>query len=210
MSDAKVKIIVAILVLSISLGIYFIFFSAREVLNAPGSGENIIAFGDSLTYGVGSTEGNDYVSVLSRNIGIPIINKGVSGDTTRDALARLQSDVLDHNPKIVIVLLGGNDYLKKIPQAETFSNLEKVIAEIQSTGAAVLLVGIRGGVLADKFENQFDSLARNKKTGYVSDALSGIYLDSRYMSDAVHPNDKGYLELESRIRPELLRIINAK
>lgn len=85
----------------------------QSVTNYPPSSGPIIAFGDSLTAGVGATAGQDYVSQLSRKSGVPIINAGISGNTTRDAAARLQSDVLSRNPSVVIVWLGGNDILQR-------------------------------------------------------------------------------------------------
>ena len=90
----------------------------------PTSGERIIAFGDSLVQGVGASPGHDIVSVLSRRLGVPIVNAGRSGDTTGAALTRLDSAVLSRNPRIVIVLLGGNDMLRRVPRATTFDNLD--------------------------------------------------------------------------------------
>lgn len=95
----------------IFLGVYY-FLSAEPVTNYPSRGVDVIAFGDSLVAGVGSTEGNDFVSLLSKEINKPITNLGRSGDTTADGVSRLKE--LDaYKPKVVIVLLGGNDYLKK-------------------------------------------------------------------------------------------------
>jgi len=81
------------------------------ITNYPPSNGPIVAFGDSLTAGVGATPSQDYVSQLSRLAEVPIINTGIPGDTTRTALARLENDVLSRNPSTVIVWLGGNDVL---------------------------------------------------------------------------------------------------
>lgn len=83
------------------------------VANYPPENGPIVAFGDSLTAGVGSTGGNNYVNQLEELIEEDIINAGVSGDTTEEALARLQEDVLSHDPRAVIVWLGGNDHLAR-------------------------------------------------------------------------------------------------
>src|SRR3989338_1957466 len=95
---------------------YFFLYSAREVsiTNYPSSGTDIIAFGDSLVVGAGATSGNDFVSLLSQKIGQRIINLGVSGDTTANGLARV-SEFDQYHPKVVLVLLGGNDHLRKVP-----------------------------------------------------------------------------------------------
>ncbi len=81
--------------------------------NFPPPAGPVIALGDSLTAGVGATAGQDYVSELARLSGTPIINAGISGDTTVDVLARLDADVLSQNPSVVILLVGGNDILQR-------------------------------------------------------------------------------------------------
>ena len=78
------------------------------------AGQQVIVLGDSITAGYGVTDKEAYPVLLSQQLGLPILNRGVSGDTTADGLARLQSDVLDENPWLVIVGLGGNDFLQKL------------------------------------------------------------------------------------------------
>lgn len=192
---------------AIFLGILFFTFSGDgEVKNYPSKGTDIIAFGDSLIEGVGaSSDETNLVSLLSKKIGRPIANLGVSGNTTRDGLARL-SQLDRYKPKVVILLLGGNDYLRKIPEEETFSNLEKIIKDIQGRGAMVLLLGIRGGLLTDKFDDKFEDLSSETKTAFVSNVLSGLLLDDRYMSDAIHPNDAGYQKIADRVYPILNKL----
>lgn len=166
----------------------------------------MVAFGDSLIEGVGATKGNDLVSQLSRKIGEPIINLGISGNTTAQGLARVDR-IAEYKPKVVLVLLGGNDYLQKVSKAETFQNLDAVITKIQSMGAVVVLLGIQGGVFGDPYEAEFEKLARAKGTVYVPNVLDGLVGDSRYMSDAIHPNDAGYAKITDRIYPELKKVL---
>ena len=94
-----------------------------KIRNLHSAGETIICFGDSLTEGVGASAGDDYPSVLSRQLGSPVINAGVRGDTTAAALERLADQVLNKNPRLVILLLGGNDFLRQRPRRETRQNL---------------------------------------------------------------------------------------
>jgi len=94
---------------------YWYWSRPAPIVNLHPTGKQILALGDSLTEGVGASRGHDYVSVLAKKIGRPILNRGVAGDTTADALARLNRDVLTQEPQIVIVFLGGNDILRKIP-----------------------------------------------------------------------------------------------
>jgi len=187
----------------ILLGACLIFLNqSPAVTNVPSDGVNIAAFGDSLIEGVGSSRGNDFVSILSRQIDEPIVNLGRSGDTTRDALARIQ-EVLEQDPKVVLVLLGGNDYLQQIPEAETFKNLEQIIQIIHQSDSAVLLLGVRGGILRDNFKGEFAALAKKHRTAYVSDVLEGLFGDRQLMSDTVHPNDAGYQVIADKVQPEL-------
>ena len=174
--------------------------SVSSFKNYPPQNETIVAFGDSLVQGVGATEGNDLFSQVSKLTGKRIINKGISGNTTQDGLNRV-TDVLDLKPGVVIVVLGGNDYLRQVPRAETFANLRKIVSELQSGGAVVIVVGVRGGIVSDNFESEFETLVDEYKTGYVSNILKGLIGREQYMSDAIHPNDAGYAIIAERIAP---------
>lgn len=109
------------------------------ITNYPAGSGSIVAFGDSLTEGVGATSGNDYVSQLERLSGESIINAGVRGDTTRSALERVDSDVLSEDPSIVIVWLGGNDVLlqyydqvRSVANPTLAQQLDRVLARLGS------------------------------------------------------------------------------
>lgn len=187
------------------IGFYFIFIKEDKIKNYPSSGTDIIAFGDSLIEGVGSTQNNDFVYLLSKKIGKPIINLGVSGNTTEDGLNRI-NQLDNYRPKVVILLLGGNDYLKKVPLDQTFSNLEKIISNIQSRGAVVVLLGVKGSLIGDKYKDRYKALSQRYETVYVEDVLSGLFGNQEYMSDAVHPNDLGYKKIADRVYPPLVKI----
>ena len=200
------KIIIGIVVFIGVIIFAYYFLYKSPVKNNPSAGVDIIAFGDSLIEGVGSTKGHDLISVLSLKIGKPIVNLGHSGDTTRDGVSRI-NELDDYNPKVVILLLGGNDYLKKIPIEETRENLSYLIENIESRGAIVLLLGIRGGIIDDPFKKEFNALSEMYDTAYVPDVLSGLIGNMKYMSDAVHPNDIGYSMIALRIYPVLIELV---
>ncbi len=167
----------------------------------------IIAFGDSLTRGAGATPGHDYVSLLSAAAGKEILNAGQSGDTTSDALARLDRDVLSRHPSLILVLLGGNDVLQGVPVAETLENMRVVVSRARLSGAKVLLLGLgpvgrEPGRLAEGLE----LAARENGARYLPDILSGILGNPSLMSDEIHPNDTGYAILAERVRPEFLKM----
>lgn len=175
---------------------------------SPTAGHRIIAFGDSLVAGRGATAGNDFVSVLSDRLRVPIVNAGRSGDTTATALARLNRDVLSRDPKVVIVLLGGNDFLRHVPREETFNNLSTIVDRIRQRGAAVVLVGISVGVFVDPYGDGFEDLARRGSAALVPDILADIVGRGNLMSDAIHPNDRGYAIMADRVEPVLRRLID--
>src|SRR3989338_1764834 len=124
---SKRNLILIILVIALLIPIAYFFLRGEEkVVNYPPKNQTVVAFGDSLVEGVGATPGNDFISVLGRSLGIEIVNKGKSGDTTSSALQRLP-DILALEPGVVIVLLGGNDVLRRIQKKETFENLGRII-----------------------------------------------------------------------------------
>lgn len=171
------------------------------------SGTNIIAFGDSLVLGVGATFQSDFVFLVSQTIDEPIVNKSVAGDTTGSALKRLAKDVLENDPKIVIVLLGGNDYIQNIPMEETFDNLSIIIKRIEETGAVVLLLGVRGGAVKDTYKKGFKKLASRYDLYFVPNVLDGIIGNPELLFDAIHPNNQGYRIISEKVSPVLLEIL---
>ncbi len=201
----KLLLLIGILVIVVDIS-FFVFGRQTHIKNYPPKDGPLVAFGDSLVAGYGSTEGHDFVSLLSAQIGEPIINLGVSGDTTADGLKRID-EVLEINPRIVMVLLGGNDFLRKVPREETFATLRTIINRIQESGAIVVVLGVRGGLLSDNADQLFKKVAEETGSAYVPNVLSGLFADGRYMSDAIHPNDAGYARVAEKVLPILQKIL---
>lgn len=163
---------------------------------------SVVAFGDSLTEGVGSKMGGGFVSMLSTELAIPIANLGKSGDTTADALLRI-GEVLARKPAITILLLGGNDALQKVPEETTVNNLKKIIETLEASGSKVLLLGLEAGGNNAHDRALFKALADQYHTLYIPNILSGITGHPELMSDSLHPNDLGYQMISNRIKPIL-------
>lgn len=178
-----------------------------KVRNLDSRGANIIAFGDSLTAGYGAQRGEDYPSRLSALIGGPVINAGVSGDTTQSALARLDNDVLARDPRIVIVGLGGNDFLGGVPIATTEANLREIVRKIENAGAMVVLLGFRFPSLTADYESMYERVAKDEGCLLVARILRGILNDSSMKSDAIHPNARGYALMAERIASPCRKLI---
>lgn len=193
--------------LLLALAIWHFVDTGPKVVDYPEAGQNIIAFGDSLVVGYGASQGNDFVSILSNRVGHPIVNAGKNGDTTQTGLERLQKDVLSQNPRIVIVLLGGNDAMRRVPVEQTFNRIANIIDQIHQTGAAVILVGVRGSLFGDQYESEFEALAEAQQVNYIPNILSGIFGHPSLMFDAIHPNDEGNLLMTDRVEPVLRQLL---
>ena len=165
------------------------------------SGVNIVCLGDSLTQGVGASRDHDYPSLLSRLLGTTVINAGVDGDETADALQRLESDVLAKDPRLVIVALGANDFLDGQPLNQAFENLDQIVRRIEEQGAMVVLVGMAPGPLGDALQSRYDTIINKYHVAFVPKVLEGVLTSPALKSgDRLHPNDQGYKLMAERIQ----------
>lgn len=167
----------------------------------------MIAFGDSLTSGYGAGAGEDYPSRLSELIDVPVINAGVSGDTTEGALARVEKDVLSRDPRVVIIGLGGNDFLRGVPLSATETNLRAIIRQVHGAGAMVVLLGFRFPSVGGNYETMYQRVAEEENCLLIGGALSGILTDPSLKSDEIHPNARGYAKMAERIAPPAAKLI---
>jgi lysophospholipase L1-like esterase len=184
--------------LLVGLGAWVVFGGTDEVTNYPPKNTTIVAFGDSLVYGQGSTKGNDFVSALASRIGRPIVNLGVPGNTTADGVARMK-EVEKRDPGLVLLLLGGNDTLRRVDVPTTEANLRTLITTFQNKGAVVMFIGVRGGILGSEREDMYERVADEYGAIYVPDILDGILLRPELMHDGIHPNDAGYAKIAERL-----------
>ena len=205
----SLKRIILILAAAIAVaGVFFWFSGAtRDYANFPPAATGPwVAFGDSLTEGYGATPGHDYPALLGQRLGIAIQNHGRSGETSSDALKRID-EIAALEPRVVLVCLGGNDSLQGEAAARTFGNLAQIIDRLHARGAFVVLIGIRTASLRDRNEKQFARLAREKRVLYVPDMLKGLAFRPIYMSDAIHPSDAGYARVAERLEKALTPVL---
>lgn len=197
--------LIAVIFLGASTAI-FIFFKPSKITNYPSTGTSIVMFGDSLTVGIGSTVGHDLPSLLSKKMKEKVINMGIRGETSAQGLLRVE-EVIKQDPKVVLVLFGGNDYFQYIPVEETFKNIDTIVTTLQDSGAVVILLGIQGGIITDPYKAEFKKLAKKRGALYVPNVLDGIIGEQELMTDEVHPNDIGYAMISKKIYPVLQRAI---
>lgn len=180
----------------------------REIKNLESGGKNIICFGDSITFGYGVEPGEDYPSALGRLLGIPVINAGIDGDTSTEALKRLDSDVLTRDPLLVIIEFGGNDFLRKIPREDTVSNIREMVDKVQGKGAIVALVDISAGMFMRDYRLAFSKIAREKGVIFIASILNGIITNPSMKSDFLHPNTSGYKLIARRVYDSIKPCLN--
>ena len=178
----------------------------ERVANLASPGSAIVSFGDSLTAGFGAEPGQDYPSELSKRIGVTVANAGVSGDTTESALARLDG-VLASRPRMVIVGLGGNDYLRGIAIGTTEANLRAIVQKIQASGAMVVLLGFSFPSLNANYASMYERVAEDERCLLVDGVMNGILRDRSLKSDEIHPNARGYALMAERIAPPVAKLI---
>jgi len=186
------KIFIPILAVLVLLVGYNFFFSRPSVRNSSPTGENIICFGDSLTFGTGAAQNMDYPSQLSRMISRPIINAGVPGDTTARAMTRLEQDVLSKSPRMVLITLGGNDLKNRTSKESAYQNLKNIIVSIQNSGALVIVGGISIPLWGRGFGEMYQKVCKETQALLIPNLFDGIIGDKSLMSDPIHPNDRGY------------------
>ena len=180
----------------------------REIRNIDSRGTTIICFGDSITFGYGAQTQESYPVVLSKMIQIPVINAGIDGDTTTEALRRFDSDVLERDPLLVIIEFGGNDFLRKIPKEVTVKNVKEMVERVQVKGAMAAIVDISAGMFLGEYRTAFHNLAKEKEAIFIPRILSNIITNPSLKSDFLHPNAEGYKIVTQRIYRGIMPFLN--
>lgn len=175
------------------------------------AGSTVLALGDSLTYGTGAGTGSAtgagtgqgseqaaYPAVLARLTGWQVINAGVPGDTSAQALARTPSLLEEHRPALVLLGIGGNDFLRRMDEGVVRANVRHICELVRASGAQLLLIAVPRPTLAAKFTG---SLTDHPMYGELAEALrvplyrqgwAEVLGDERLKSDAIHANAAGY------------------
>ncbi len=173
----------------------------------------IVAFGDSLTAGLGVDPGQSYPDRLqqeldSRGYSYRVVNAGISGDTTTGGLVRV-AEVVAMHPAIVILELGANDGLRGIPVAASQANLEQIIQVLGNSGAQVVPAGMTlppnyGPDYIRSFERIYTTLAAKYKLPLIPFLLAGVAGTTRYMqNDGLHPNAEGCRRVAANVMQTL-------
>jgi acyl-CoA thioesterase I len=204
----------------LAFGIVLALFAAVVTAVTAGHVPVILAFGDSLTAGLGLPPNEAFPAQLEARLaalGVKarVINAGVSGDTTADGLARLDWALAD-KPDLVIIEFGANDMLRGIDQKLARANLAAMIAKIRNVGAKILLAGMKaapnwGPVYRTSFDRIYPELAQTEHVALYPFFLDGVAMDPTLnQPDGLHPTAKGVAIIAGRIAPYVVRLIGER
>ncbi|MDP2028541.1 MAG: arylesterase [Thiobacillus sp.] len=157
-----------------------------------GANDVILAFGDSLTYGTGAEPNEAYPAKLVGLTQRVVVNAGVPGETTAEGVQRLPALLAEHHPKLVLLCLGGNDMLRRLPASETENNLRLMLQTLRSSGIQVVLIGVPEPKLFGGAPDFYAQLAEEFQLPYDGDTLNTVLKDNALKSDPIHPNAAGY------------------
>ncbi|MFA6216685.1 MAG: GDSL-type esterase/lipase family protein [Candidatus Omnitrophota bacterium] len=177
-----------------------------QVTNVDSGGTNIICFGDSLTIGYGVEVKYSYPSVMGKLVppGVPVINAGIEGDRTQEALKRFKTDVLEKEPFLVIIEFGANDFFTRVPLTDTLKNLEEMIKTLQARRVIVALVDMGTPFVMEEYSKPYRALAKQYGAIFIPQVLEGIITEPSLKSDFMHPNSAGYKIIGHRIYRAIL------
>ena len=159
----------------------------------------VLAFGDSLTYGTGAGEHESYPAQLEGLIGRRVVRAGVPGEVSAQALARLPAVLEEHQPKLVVLCIGGNDFLRNLGQAQAAANVRAMIRLAKEKGADVLLLGTPEKGLLVSPPKFYAEIAQEFRIPYEGKVIGEILRDSALKSDPIHPNARGYRLMAERV-----------
>lgn len=194
------------------MGALFLIIGYRFIFSGPQAKKDVlpsgplICFGDSLTYGTGTEKGMDYPSQLSKMVSKPVVNAGIPGNPTAQALKRLEQDVLSKSPALVLITLGGNDLKNGVAKEIAFGNLKIIVETIQEHGARVVIGGIKFPLRDRGFGKGYRKLADQTGAFLIPNILKGIMGNRKLMSDPIHPNAEGYQIMAERFYEAVLQI----
>jgi acyl-CoA thioesterase-1 len=177
----------------------------------------IVAFGDSLTAGLGVPADQTYPALLGDRLRregyeYKVVNAGVSGDTTAGGLRRVDW-ALRLKPEIVILELGVNDALRGQKLTAVRANLDQLVSRFQAAGARVLVAGMRlppnyGDRYAEDFYRLYGDVARARNAPFMPFFLDGVGAVAHLnQADGIHPTAEGYAIVVDRLWPFLVPLL---
>jgi acyl-CoA thioesterase I len=177
--------------------------------SAVPQGATVLALGDSITHGTGAAPAAAYPAQLAALTGWQVVNGGVPGDTAAQALERLPALLTEHKPALVIVSLGGNDFLRRLNEADTEASIRHALVLVREAGAQALLVAVPrpslaaavGAGLSD--HPLYEKLADELKLPLHAGGWARVLGDDKLKADQIHANASGYRVFAEGLRDSL-------
>jgi lysophospholipase L1-like esterase len=163
----------------------------------------VLAFGDSLTYGTGAAENESYPAQLERLIGRRVVRAAIPGEVTAQALARLPEALDEHTPRLLLLCIGGNDFLRRLGNPQAEANIRAMVQLARSRGIDVMLIGVPEPGLSPAPPAFFAAIARDFHLPYEEAAMAEVLKQSSLRSDPIHPNARGYRVIAERLAERL-------
>ena len=163
----------------------------------------VLAFGDSLTFGTGASEDESYPAQLEKLIGRRVVRAGVPGEVTAQALQRLPDALDEHAPRLLLLCIGGNDFLRRLGNGQAEQNVRAMVKLAKSRGIGVVLIGTPEPGLLPAPPAFYAGIANELGVPYEDGVIAEVLKDARLKADPVHPNARGYRVIAERIAARL-------
>ena len=200
---------------SVFIGLLLIFFISNVYAE---NSLKVMLYGDSLMAGYGLPQNENLASELTRNFkesnpSLTFINASISGNTSKNGLARVDWSLGD-KPNIVILCLGANDMLRGLDPALTNNNLNEIITKFKKNNAIVILAGMlspesMGPDYQSAFDSIYPELSKKHSLIYMPFLLEGVALEKELLlADYKHPNAKGIEVIAANLNPYIVEAIS--
>lgn len=208
-----------LLILPLVVSVCWPILSAQASSSTSDTRPRIVAFGDSLTAGLGVQVDESYPAQLQRRLdalgyAYRVVNAGVSGDTTAGGVRRV-SWILNNKPALVILELGANDGLRGLSVDQTTHNLREIIQRLREAGVTIVLAGMKlppnyGHDYSTRFEAIYPSLAKEYHLPLIPFFLQGVGgSTSLNQADGIHPTQKGYELVVEQVLKTLIPLLTS-
>jgi acyl-CoA thioesterase-1 len=163
----------------------------------------VLAFGDSLTYGIGAGDQESYPAQLEQLIGRRVVRAGVPGEVTAQALARLPQMLEEHAPRLLLLCIGGNDFLRRLGNPQAERNVRAMVQLARSRGIDVLLIGTPEPGFSVTPPAFYAGIAKEFRLPYEEAVIGEVLRDNALKADPIHPNARGYRIIAERVAQAL-------
>jgi len=184
--------------------VLLLFGCSKPELSQLPADATILAFGDSLTVGVGAEKSASYPVVLEHLSGRRVVNEGISGEVTAEGLERLPEVLVATDPELLILLEGGNDILRNTDYAEIKRNLGAMIEAARRLDIPVILIGVPERSLFAGTAPFYAELAEEHQLVFEADLIGKLLRRPGYKSDPIHLNKAGYQAMAKGIHEILV------